>query len=185
MSNDSVALLASAFGDQAQLPVALAESERAYLTGLLAGLRTSPPDGDVPLVPSHAPLSPTSRAWIDGVLAGVYSRLPLAATGTPVVITGTGGDDASASGSDQRTVRVVWSSQTGTVEEYIPTLTAALGAGAVAGVLLAGPLARARRPLRMVTLAALATGALGARGQMLLALAACATAPPICMEMPP
>lgn len=128
MSNDSVALLASAFGDQAQLPVALAESERAYLTGLLAGLRTSPPDGDVPLVPSHAPLSPTSRAWIDGVLAGVYSRLPLAATGTPVIIAGTGGGDAAATGSDQRTVRVIWSSQTGTVEEYIPTLTAALGA---------------------------------------------------------
>ena len=129
VSTDSVALLASAFGDQAHAPVTLAESERAYLTGLLAGLRTSPPDGDVPTVPSHAPLSPSSRAWIDGVLAGVYSRVPLAA-GTAVTATtgGTGNDTPVGIGAGQRTVRVVWSSQTGTVEDYIPTLTAALGA---------------------------------------------------------
>ena len=58
--------------------------ERAYLTGLLAGLRTSLPDGDVPTVPSHAPLSPSSRAWIDGVLGGTARSL---AAGTAVTAT--------------------------------------------------------------------------------------------------
>ncbi|GAB09587.1 putative nitrate/sulfite reductase [Gordonia araii NBRC 100433] len=127
---DTTALLASAFGSQvADEPVTLTVAERAYLTGLLAGLRTSPPDGQVPAVPAHAPLSDTSRAWIDGVLAGIFSRVPVPegpSAATPPV-----GAEA-APGPAQRTVSVVWASQTGTVEEYIPTLTAALGEAGLA-----------------------------------------------------
>ncbi|WP_161926843.1 bifunctional nitrate reductase/sulfite reductase flavoprotein subunit alpha [Gordonia crocea] len=125
--SDTASLLEAAFGPLASSePVTLSDPERAYLTGMLAGLRSSPPDGHVPTVPAHAPLSDTSRAWIDGVLAGVFSRIPLATTGTPIA---PGSPVAGgAPESTQRTVRVVWASQTGTVEEYIPTLTAALGA---------------------------------------------------------
>ncbi|QKT06924.1 molybdopterin-dependent oxidoreductase [Gordonia sp. X0973] len=129
--SDAVTLLASAFGDQTA-EITLSEAERAYVGGLLIGLRTNPPEGHVPAVPVHAPLSPTSRAWVDGVLAGVFSRIPLTG-GAPSV----GGGDTAAGGSApigpaQRTVEVVWSSQTGTVEEYVPTLTAALGAAGFA-----------------------------------------------------
>ncbi|GAA3040458.1 hypothetical protein GCM10010528_21150 [Gordonia defluvii] len=116
--SDTASLLVTAFGSQAtDEPVTLSEPERAYLTGLLAGLRTNPPAGQVPTVPAHAPLSATSRAWIDGVLAGVFSRVPLADSGT---------GQPQSPGTTERTVRVVWASQTGTVEEYIPTLTATL-----------------------------------------------------------
>ncbi len=131
--SDAVTLLASAFGPQADAPVSLSEPERAYLTGLLAGLRTSPPDGHVPTVPAHAPLSATSRAWIDGVLAGVFSRIPLVTAGLPDPggpgsPAAPGAPGAPGAAAAQRTVHIVWASQTGTVEEYIPTLSAALGA---------------------------------------------------------
>lgn len=111
--------LATVFGASSAAAVldGMEEVERSYLDGLLHALRAVPPGGDapdVPTVPAHAPLSPHTRAWIDGALAGLFSRLPVP---SPAVT-----EDASP------TVTVVWASQTGTVEDYVPTLVTALEA---------------------------------------------------------
>ncbi|MGB3698990.1 MAG: bifunctional nitrate reductase/sulfite reductase flavoprotein subunit alpha [Gordonia sp. (in: high G+C Gram-positive bacteria)] len=98
--------LAAALGVRCAEP-SFTDTERGYLAGLLHGLAANPPMGSVPTVPSHAPLSAPTRAWVDGVLAGYFARLPLA----------TSPEDLAVS-SQSRRIRVVWSSQTGTAEEY-------------------------------------------------------------------
>ncbi|NLG45831.1 bifunctional nitrate reductase/sulfite reductase flavoprotein subunit alpha [Gordonia sp. (in: high G+C Gram-positive bacteria)] len=107
--------LATALGVEHAEPT-LSDSERSYLAGLLRGLSANPPDGHVPTVPQHAPLAPSTRDWADGVLAGYFSRLPLAGSGLVIAPA-----EAAA-----RTIRVVWASQTGTVEGYVPECVAAI-----------------------------------------------------------
>ncbi|ALG86714.1 bifunctional nitrate reductase/sulfite reductase flavoprotein subunit alpha [Gordonia phthalatica] len=103
--------LAAALGVSIDEPV-LSDVERGYLGGLLRGLSANPPDGAVPVLPGNAPLEPAARAWVDGVLAGYFSRLPASAGG---------GVDAD----DVRAVRIVWASQTGTAEAYAAECAAA------------------------------------------------------------
>lgn len=80
----------------------LSESERIYLSGYLAALHELPVAGQ-PVLPATAPVSPGSRLWIDGLLAGMYSR---GAAADPV------GEPAP-----ERGVTVLWASQTGNAEE--------------------------------------------------------------------
>lgn len=111
--------LSAAFGIDHAEPT-LSDTERSYLAGLLRGLSANPPHAHVPTVPQHAPLAPSTRSWADGVLAGYYSRLPLASADSP----------AATEESTARPLRLVWASQTGTVEAYVPECVAALtGAG--------------------------------------------------------
>ncbi|WP_432547933.1 molybdopterin-dependent oxidoreductase [Kineococcus sp. SYSU DK004] len=80
----------------------LDEVQRAYLDGLVAGRRREGVVG-VPVLPSSAPFEGTVRAWVDGLLAGMFSRA---------------GDDAGGAGSAARPrVSVLWASQTGTAQE--------------------------------------------------------------------
>ncbi|EGD55572.1 bifunctional nitrate reductase/sulfite reductase flavoprotein subunit alpha [Gordonia neofelifaecis] len=95
---------------------ALSETERGYLAGLLRGLAANPPDGSVPTVPDHAPLAPATRTWVDGVLAGYFARIPLAPPGSL----------PPATGPARPPMRLVWASQTGTVEEYALECAAAM-----------------------------------------------------------
>lgn len=101
----------------------LTDLEKVYLDGMLRGLRANPPQDAVPavpVVPAQAPLSPQARAWVDGTLAGMFSRLaPLTDDGGP-------DDDATDLSSDSPAVTVAWASQTGTVEDYVPSLVAAI-----------------------------------------------------------
>ncbi|MCE0445299.1 hypothetical protein LT493_10280 [Streptomyces tricolor] len=66
--------LAAAFGIVGLVPAPLAEPERRYLSGFLSGLALAPPDGRVPVLPPGAPFAPERAAWVDGVLAGMFSR---------------------------------------------------------------------------------------------------------------
>ncbi|MFT4125564.1 MAG: bifunctional nitrate reductase/sulfite reductase flavoprotein subunit alpha [Gordonia sp. (in: high G+C Gram-positive bacteria)] len=87
-------------------------TERAYLAGLVQGLRANPPGTALPTIPATAPLRAGTRAWAEGVLAGYFSRDP----GDEVPGDPARGEDAPVALT--RTVTVVWASQTGTAEEF-------------------------------------------------------------------
>ncbi|WP_428343048.1 molybdopterin-dependent oxidoreductase [Mycobacterium sp.] len=114
-----VEALAAALGPLPS-PATLNNDEQLYLSGFLAGVRAHPPEDRVPTLPSVTPLAPGNRAWVDGVLAGIFSR--------------TAGSTASES---ERVpagpmATVVWASQTGTAEEFAKTCAERLsGAGVV------------------------------------------------------
>ncbi|MCT9009451.1 bifunctional nitrate reductase/sulfite reductase flavoprotein subunit alpha [Streptomyces rhizosphaerihabitans] len=96
---------AGVFGLQPAPPPVLAEHERQYLIGFLAGLESGA--AGVPVLPPGAPFSPEHALWVNGVLAGLYSR---AAPGTP--------SRSGAPAVPVREVVVLWASQTGNAEEF-------------------------------------------------------------------
>ncbi|MER5398052.1 molybdopterin-dependent oxidoreductase [Streptomyces sp. NPDC002599] len=96
---------AGVFGLEPAPPPVLAEHERRYLVGFLAGIEPGAPG--VPVLPPGAPFSPEHALWVNGVLAGMYSR---AVPGTP--------PPAPAPASPVREVVVLWASQTGNAEEF-------------------------------------------------------------------
>ncbi|WP_372515706.1 molybdopterin-dependent oxidoreductase [Streptantibioticus ferralitis] len=83
-------------------PPLLAERERRYLAGFLAGLQVGAPG--VPVLPPSAPFSPEHALWVNGVLAGMYSRAAAPQT------------EARGGSGDQ--VFVLWASQTGNAEDF-------------------------------------------------------------------
>ncbi|WP_458336938.1 molybdopterin-dependent oxidoreductase [Streptomyces sp. 372A] len=97
---------AAVFGLETTPPPVLAEHERQYLVGFLAGLPLGAPG--VPVLPPGAPFGAEHARWVNGVLAGMYSR-----TGTPA-------DDPAPvpAAAPGREVVVLWASQTGNAEEF-------------------------------------------------------------------
>lgn len=100
------------FGLEPAPPPVLAAHERRYLTGFLAGIPSGFPG--VPVLPPDAPFSPEHALWVNGVLAGMYSRTE-APTSTAY---GPGGGAQPTTGSPRRQVVVLWASQTGNAEEF-------------------------------------------------------------------
>ncbi|MFK0172932.1 molybdopterin-dependent oxidoreductase [Streptomyces sp. NPDC090306] len=103
---------AGPFGLDSAPPPVLTEDERRYLTGFLAGI----PAGTtgVPVLPAGAPFSPAHALWVNGVLAGMYSR-----TGTreqPEPTEPTEHADPAAP-TPAREIVVLWASQTGNAED--------------------------------------------------------------------
>ncbi|OXY98734.1 reductase [Streptomyces diastatochromogenes] len=96
------------FGLEPGPPPVLAEHERRYLTGFLAGIPSGAPG--VPVLPPDAPFSPEHRLWVNGVLAGMYSR-----TEATHAVIGSPGPSAHA---PRRQVVILWASQTGNAEEF-------------------------------------------------------------------
>ncbi|MFD3931044.1 molybdopterin-dependent oxidoreductase [Streptomyces sp. NPDC058614] len=96
---------AGAFGLEPAPPPVLAEHERQYLIGFLAGIDSGAPG--VPVLPPGAPFSPEHALWVNGVLAGMYSR---AVPGIPAA--------PAAPAAPVREVVVLWASQTGNAEEF-------------------------------------------------------------------
>ncbi|MEV0033086.1 bifunctional nitrate reductase/sulfite reductase flavoprotein subunit alpha [Nocardia sp. NPDC050793] len=82
----------------------LTDTEQIYLSGYLAALHSLPVIGQ-PVLPETAPLSTRSRLWIDGLLAGMYSRGALRS-------------ETPAPAAAERPVTVLWASQTGNAEEF-------------------------------------------------------------------
>ncbi|MFF4210236.1 molybdopterin-dependent oxidoreductase [Streptomyces sp. NPDC001796] len=89
------------FGLAPAPPPVLSAQERQYLTGFLAGLGSGAPG--VPVLPPDAPFSPEHALWVNGVLAGMYSRA------------GSAPEEREPAG---REVVVLWASQTGNAEEF-------------------------------------------------------------------
>jgi NADPH-dependent sulfite reductase flavoprotein alpha-component len=92
---------ANPFGLDPSPPPVLSAQERRYLTGFLAGLGSGAPG--VPVLPPDAPFSPEHALWVNGVLAGMYSR------------TGAAAPQERPAG---REIVVLWASQTGNAEEF-------------------------------------------------------------------
>lgn len=111
----TVATASDILGGELPPPPVLDAPGRRYLAGFLAALKTSPPaPGEVPVLPSGAPLTADEAMWINGMLAGLYSR------------------DGAVPGpsAPARTVLVLWASQTGNAEEFAADVARRLaGAG--------------------------------------------------------
>ncbi|MFE1907010.1 molybdopterin-dependent oxidoreductase [Streptomyces gardneri] len=99
---------AAAFGLAPAPPPVLSAEERQYLVGFLAGLESGAPG--VPVLPPGAPFREEHAHWVNGVLAGLYSRTP-EDSGTPR-------DSRADQGAPGREVVVLWASQTGNAEEF-------------------------------------------------------------------
>ncbi|MGC9542461.1 molybdopterin-dependent oxidoreductase [Streptomyces sp. UG1] len=96
------------FGLDPAPPPVLTAQERLYLTGFLAGIETGAPG--IPVLPPDAPFSPEHALWVNGVLAGMYSR------------------SAQPAQPPGREVVVLWASQTGNAEDFASAAAERLGA---------------------------------------------------------
>ncbi|UJP39596.1 bifunctional nitrate reductase/sulfite reductase flavoprotein subunit alpha [Cellulomonas palmilytica] len=119
----AIRALGAALGLDGLEPPPLGADERRYLAGFLAGLGGGEPG--TPVLPSTAPLAPDQALWVDGLLAGLFSRTP-----EPHSARAHRGGDVGAVRTRQ--VVVLWASQTGNAEDL-----AALVAERVAGAGLA------------------------------------------------
>jgi sulfite reductase (NADPH) flavoprotein alpha-component len=107
----SAAPVPAPFGLEPAPPPTLGEHERRYMAGFLAGIPSGIPG--VPVLPPSAPFSPKHALWVNGLLAGMYSRVEAA----PPAAYGPGGSPRPA-GAPRRQVMVLWASQTGNAEEF-------------------------------------------------------------------
>ncbi|MCX4856256.1 bifunctional nitrate reductase/sulfite reductase flavoprotein subunit alpha [Streptomyces canus] len=105
------AAAASVFGLAPAPPPVLTAQERQYLVGFLAGISTGAPG--VPVLPPDAPFSPEHALWVNGTLAGMYSRS--AATQPSPTQLSTAQSSVTVL---RREVVILWASQTGNAEEF-------------------------------------------------------------------
>ncbi len=124
-THDPVDALAAIVGRPARPAEPFSTVEQRYIAGLLDGLGSAAGRAatGIPALPSQTPLSAETHAWLDGVLAGLFSRRPEADTAA----TARSADSVDPS---RTPVLLLWASQTGTAEEYAQScLTHLRGAG--------------------------------------------------------
>jgi len=97
--------LAAGLGLGDLTPPVLTGPARTYLAGFLAGVERGAPG--VPTLPGDAPFDTDSAAWINGMLAGAFSR----------------GAAPAAPAEEGRPLLVLWASQTGNAEEIAETVS--------------------------------------------------------------
>ena len=115
-------------GLNAIAPPALSAGEQAYLAGFASALHSPEArqvDG-VPTIPVGAPFAPDSRNYVNGLLAGLFARAPLA-VGFPAEALSPAA--APAAPAAQRDVLVLWASQTGNAEGFAAACAKKLGSG--------------------------------------------------------
>lgn len=111
-SDAPVATVGAAAASALEAAPPLSDQESAYVRGFLTALEVAPlEEGAVPVVPDAAPLAPATRAWFDGLLAGLASRAAARPPGDEVI--------------------VLWGSQTGTAEDLAHACAATLAARGV------------------------------------------------------
>ncbi|GHE08384.1 molybdopterin-dependent oxidoreductase [Streptomyces alanosinicus] len=113
------------FGLDPVSPPVLAAHERRYLVGFLAGIPSGAPG--VPVLPPDAPFSPEHALWVNGVLAGMYSRSET----SPAIAPGAGGSPQPSvplMDAPGRQVVILWASQTGNAEEFAAAAAERIGA---------------------------------------------------------
>jgi NADPH-dependent sulfite reductase flavoprotein alpha-component len=112
----AVGALHGLFGLADVTPPELSPSERRYLSGFLSGLASTPLDGtDVPVLPGHAPFAPDHALWVNGALAGAFSRIVLPVQKpTPAAPEPAPAEPETPA----REIVILWASQTGNAEEF-------------------------------------------------------------------
>ncbi|UXA05181.1 bifunctional nitrate reductase/sulfite reductase flavoprotein subunit alpha [Mycobacterium sp. SMC-2] len=106
------------------------ELGRSYLAGMLTALRSDAGRlaAGVPTLPQSAPFDSGTRLWVDGLLAGLFSRndgpRPTPRPAPAVKEPTTGPPRANA--ADRAPVVLLWASQTGNAEELAADIAARL-----------------------------------------------------------
>lgn len=113
-------VFASLLGVATGAPPVLSDSERTYMAGFIGGLRANP-TGGVPNLPAQAPLAEPTRLWLDGLLAGMFSRVAagsaLQVDAETLVVQVPEGRTPDGRIPEGRTpVTLLWASQTGNAE---------------------------------------------------------------------
>ncbi|MRN52586.1 bifunctional nitrate reductase/sulfite reductase flavoprotein subunit alpha [Paenibacillus monticola] len=119
-----VDLLGSMLGIEPTSTLTLNDHEKIYISGFLASLRTKDSilAPGIPVLPPTAPFEPATRYWMDGLLAGMFSRTYLPDAGLIPTSTLPASPESgvtfspSVEGVSKLPVTILWASQTGTVE---------------------------------------------------------------------
>lgn len=94
-------------------PPVFSRSQRRYLAGFLSGVEAAPREAaSAPCLPGDAPFDPDQALWLNGFLAGRFSRTP-----SPAARAGLERALPAA-----RDVQVLWASQTGNAEGFAATV---------------------------------------------------------------
>ena len=112
----AVAALGRLLGVDTLAPPVFPADERRYLSGFLTGLSSlggaeqpgATVTAAVPVLPASAPLAPDRAQWVNGLLAGMFSR---SAPATPAPV------PSDAPDAPPQEVVVLWASQTGNAED--------------------------------------------------------------------
>ncbi|WP_379134842.1 sulfite reductase subunit alpha [Paenibacillus sp. sgz500958] len=110
--------LASLLGIETSQPMTLNDHEKIYVSGLITSLRTkeSLQSPGIPVLPPSAPVEPSKRIWLDGLLAGLFSRTYLpdpVNSVSPDIFTPV----AQMEKELKTPVTILWASQTGNAED--------------------------------------------------------------------
>ena len=105
--------MAALLGIEKSSGLTLDTHEKWYVAGFINSLRTDEERSaqGVPVLPESAPLEIAKRHWVDGMLAGIYSRIYPAATTYPQPAV-----SQAPRLQDKPPVTIVWASQTGNAE---------------------------------------------------------------------
>ena len=109
--------VAAMLGLDALVPAVPTATEQRYLGGFLAALQAAAVTG-VPVLPSTAPIGSDTRAWFDGMLAGLYSRVDAPSSSGRAATPGNDPVQHSELQTPRRSVLVLWASQTGNAESF-------------------------------------------------------------------
>jgi len=93
----------------------LTTEQGLYVQGLLWARQQRPGSG-APVLPASAPFDAPTRAWLDGLLAGLFGE-DAGTSGVPGTAPGASLDARPAAGPGPR-VLVLWASQTGNAEDH-------------------------------------------------------------------
>ncbi|MDT5146235.1 MAG: sulfite reductase flavoprotein alpha-component [Mycobacterium sp.] len=97
---------------------------RSYLAGLITGLRSEAGrrTAGVPTLPQSAPFDSATRLWVDGLLAGLFTR-----TDAPPSTPAPAAEEPRDNTRERAPVVVLWASQTGNAEELAADVATQLG----------------------------------------------------------
>jgi len=119
--------LATMLGIESSASLSLENHEKLYLAGFMTSLRTDDARSasGVPVLPPTAPLEPAKKYWLDGMLAGMFSRTYLpdaerAWTPSPAPAAQALAErpvPAAQAETNRTQVTILWASQTGNAEE--------------------------------------------------------------------
>lgn len=93
------------------LPPQFPPEEQKYLNGFLTGVQLQPlhSPGSIPIVPDTAPFLPERRVWLNGLFAGVFSRIL-------VEVVSAASQIVQEPDVSSKTVTILYASQTGNAE---------------------------------------------------------------------